>query len=221
MPYDVVTFDCYGTLVDWSSGLRDAFARAADDDGVRADPAGLRELYAEIEPAVEAAPYRRYRDVLAETARRAAARAGWSMSDRAASAFAASLPEWRPFPDTNPALERLSGAGLRLGILSNVDRDLLAGTLGHLSVVFDPIVTAEDVGSYKPAHGHFLEARRRLGDARWLHAAQSYFHDIVPCDELGIASAWINRHGHAPSGRARPTRELDSLAALADWLAPA
>ena len=224
MRYDVVTFDCYGTLVDWGSGIRDAFARAEAEEGVTADPAGLRALYAAIEPEVEAERYRRYRDVLSESARRAAARVGWTMSDRSAASFVASLPEWPPFADTNPALERLARAGIRLGILSNVDRDLLAGTRDHLSVAFDFVVTAEDVGSYKPAHGHFLEARRRIEEAgidvaRWLHAAQSYFHDVVPCDELGIASAWINRHGAAPSGVARPTRELPDLAALADWLA--
>jgi len=220
MLYDIVTFDCYGTLVDWNCGIRDAFARAAAADGVEADANELRGRYAEIEPVVEARVYRRYRDVLAETARRAAERAGWTMADRTAAAFAASLPEWRPFPDTNLALERLKGGGIRLGILSNVDRDLLAGTLGHLAVTFDLVVTAEDVGSYKPAHGHFLEGRRRIGDARWLHAAQSYFHDVVPCDALGVDSAWINRHGETASGDARPTRELATLTDLANWLAP-
>jgi 2-haloalkanoic acid dehalogenase type II len=222
MLYDVVTFDCYGTLVDWNAGIRDAFARAAESEGVEADATALRDAYAEIEPVVEAMPYRRYREVLAETARRAAERTGWAMGERTAQAFAASLPEWRPFPDTNVALERLSAAGIRLGILSNVDRDLLAGTLGHLAVAFDLIITAEDIGSYKPAHGHFLEARRRVGDdARWLHAAQSYFHDVVPCAALGIDSAWINRNDEPAGGDVRPTRELASLADLANWLAPA
>jgi 2-haloalkanoic acid dehalogenase type II len=216
--YDVVTFDCYGTLIDWNAGIWKAFVDAAAADNVRVDPQALRELYAEIEPAVEAEPYRAYREVLAETARRAAARADWMMADPTAEAFAASLPEWRPFADTNAALERLSAAGIRLGILSNVDRDLLAGTLRHFRVEFEIVVTAEDVGSYKPAHGHFLEGRRRVGDARWLHAAQSYFHDVVPCDELGIDSAWINRHGDTATGTARPTRELSTLADHAEWI---
>jgi 2-haloalkanoic acid dehalogenase type II len=221
MLYDVVTFDCYGTLIDWNAGIRGAFARAAESDGVEADAARLRELYAAAERAVESESYRRYRDVLAESARRAAAGVGWTMSEATARAFAESLPEWRPFADTNAALERLAGAGIRLGILSNVDRDLLAGTRRHFTVEFEIVVTAEDVGSYKPAPGHFVEGRRRACDLRWLHAAQSYFHDVVPCYEMGIDSAWINRHGETPSGEARPTRELANLTELADWLAPA
>ncbi len=220
MRYEIVTFDCYGTLIDWNSGIQGAFERAATTDGVEVDSAALRARYAEIEAVVEDEAYRPYRDVLAETARRAARAEGWAMQDRTARSFASSLTEWRPFPDTNVALERLAAAGLRLGILSNVDRDLLAGTLGHLAVPFDLIVTAEDVRSYKPAHGHFLEARHRIGDAAWLHAAQSYRHDVVPCSELGIPSAWINRHGARPSGDARADRELKTLADLANWLAP-
>ncbi len=220
MRYEIVTFDCYGTLIDWNAGIQGAFERAAEADGVEVDAAILGARYAEIEAVVQADAYRSYRDVLAETARRAAEADGWTMQDRTAKSFAASLPEWRPFPDTNVALERLASAGMRLGILSNVDRDLLAGTLGHLSVPFDVIVTAEDVRSYKPAHGHFIEARHRIGSVPWLHAAQSYRHDIVPCSRLGIPSAWINRKGERPSGGESAGIELETLADLANWLAP-
>lgn len=220
MRYEIVTFDCYGTLIDWNSGIQGAFERAATAEDVEVDAGVLRVRYAEIEAVVEDEAYRPYRDVLAETARRAARAEGWTMQDRTARSFAASLTEWRPFPDTNVALERLAAAGIRLGILSNVDRDLIAGTLGHLAVPFDLIVTAEDVRSYKPAHAHFLEARHRIGDAPWLHAAQSYRHDVVPCSQLGIPSAWINRHGERASGDPRPHRELESLVDLANWLAP-
>jgi 2-haloalkanoic acid dehalogenase type II len=215
MTYDIVTFDCYGTLVDWRRGLVDAFRRAAVTDGVHVDAETLGARYASAERQVEAEPYRRYREVLAESARRVAAEVGWTLGARTAEAFAASIVEWRPFPDTNAALERLRAAGIRLGILSNVDRDLLAGTLGHVTVEFDLVVTAEDVRSYKPAHGHFVEARRWIGDAGWLHAAQSYTHDVVPCAELGIPCAWVNRHGEAPSGDARPSFEVSTLAELA------
>jgi 2-haloalkanoic acid dehalogenase type II len=216
--YEIVTFDCYGTLVDWDRGIRDAFARAAEADGVAADADALRLAYDAIEPVVESEPYRRYREVLAETATRAAAGAGWTMGGRTAEAFAASLVEWRPFPDTNLALERLRAAGMRLGLLSNVDRDLLAGTLGHFTVEFDVVVTAEDVRSYKPGHAHFLEGRHRIRGARWLHAAQSYRHDVVPASELQIPCAWVNRNGDVPSGEARAVREVETLAELADWL---
>src|SRR5574337_9017 len=207
-PYDVVTFDCYGTLIDWEGGIWEAFARAAAADGVKLDRAAMLQAYAEVEPVVEAEAYRSYRAVLTETAERVAARLGWSLPHERAGFLPESLPQWRPFPDTNPALERLVAAGYRLGILSNVDDDLLAGTRRHLTVEFDLLVTAQQVGSYKPAHGHFLRARERIGGERWLHAAQSYFHDVVPARALGIPVAWINRRGEAPAGSARPDREL-------------
>jgi FMN phosphatase YigB (HAD superfamily) len=109
-------------------------------------------------------------------------------------------------------------AGYSLGILSNIDDDLLAGTRRHFTVIFDLIVTAQQVGSYKPAHGHFIEARRRLGERRWLHAGQSYFHDVVPARTLGIPIAWINRkHEVAPDG-GQASREFHTLTELADWL---
>ena len=218
--YDVITFDCYGTLVDWRGGIATAFRDAAGRDSVKLDEAEVLALYNEIEPEVEAAPYRSYRDVLTESARRVAARLGWSLSEARATFLADSLPRWTPFPDTNAALERLARAGYALGILSNTDDDLFAATRRHLTVPFDMVITAQQVRSYKPGQSHFETARERLGDRRWLHAAQSYFHDVVPAVALGVPVAWINRLGEArrPGGLA-PDRELTSLTALADWLA--
>ncbi len=218
-PYDVITFDCYGTLIDWEGGLRTAFEQAARADGVALDPAVLA-AYHEIEPVVEREAYRRYRAVVGEAARRAAARLGWALDERRAALVADSVPDWPPFPDTNPALQRLRGAGYRLGILSNVDDDLLAGSRRRFAVPFDFWVTAQEVGSYKPAAPHFERGREHVGGGRWLHAAQSYFHDVVPARALGIPVAWINRKGERPTGEARPDREFRTLAELADWLAP-
>ena len=217
--FDIITFDCYGTLIDWEGGITDAFKAAALSDGVTLDRETVLAAYAELEPGVEAEAYRSYREVLAETARRVAARLGWTLASDRASFLPDSLPSWQPFPDTNAALERLAAAGFRLGILSNVDDDLLAGTRLHFTVPFELIITAQQVGSYKPAPGHFLTARERIGEARWLHAAQSYFHDIVPARTLGITCAWINRKAEAPSGPERPDHEFRTLAELADWLA--
>ena len=216
--YDVITFDCYGTLIDWEGGISAAFARAAAAAGRHLDRARMLEAYAETEPGVEAAPYRRYRDVLTETARLVAERLGWPLSREQAHFLAESLPGWPAFADTNPALERLVAAGYSLGILSNIDDDLLAGTRRHFTVNFDLIVTAQQVGSYKPAHNHFTEARRRLANRRWLHAAQSYFHDVVPARTLGIPIAWINRKHEVASDGGRADREFSSLTELADWL---
>ena len=199
-PYEVITFDCYGTLIDWESGIRAAFESAGIDGA-----AALRR-YAEVEPQVEGEAYRSYRDVLRETASRIAPGAN----------LAESLPSWKPFPDTNPALQRLRRAGIRLGILSNVDDDLIAETRKHFTVDFDFVITAQQVRSYKPAHAHFLEARKRIGSAMWLHAAQSNLHDIVPANQLGIANAWINRHHQSPLPSGTPTYEFASLTGLAD-----
>lgn len=217
--YDVVTFDCYGTLIDWEDGIASAVLREAAEDGVVLDRARILAAYHELEPEVEAFEYRPYRDVLTATAIRVAQRLGWPLTEDRARFLPESLPRWKPFPDTNPALRRLAAAGHRLGILSNVDDDLLEGTRRHFPVPFDVVVTAQQVRSYKPAHAHFVEARRRIGGARWLHAAQSFFHDVVPARELGIPIAWVNRKAEAALDDVRPDAQLRDLTELADWLA--
>ena len=216
--FDVVTFDCYGTLVDWEGGIAEAFLREASLDGVTLDRENLLAAYHAVEPAIERLPYRTYREVLAQTAVEVAGRVGWKIGAERASFLAASLPMWRPFPDTNPALSELAATGHRLGILSNVDDDLLAETRGLLSEPFDVVVTARQVRSYKPGTAHFQEARDRIGGARWLHAAQSWFHDVVPACALGIPVAWINRKGEPRPGGPTPEVELADLAGLAAWL---
>ena len=216
--YDVVTFDCYGTLIDWEDGIASAFAREAAEDAVVLTRSRILAAYHELEPEVEAFEYRPYRDVLTATAIRVAQRLGWPLTEDRARFLPESLPRWKPFPDTNTALRRLAAAGHRLGILSNVDDDLLGETRRHFQVPFDVVVTAQQVRSYKPAHAHFVEAQRRIGGARWLHAAQSFFHDVVPARELGIPIAWINRKAEKPLDGAAPDAELRDLTELADWL---
>ena len=220
LPYDVVTFDCYGTLIDWERGIAEAFAALGARLRVRVDVDAAVTLYAETEPAVEAEGYRKYRAVLTETGRRVAARLGLTLPPERAGFLAESLPYWRPFPDTNRGLLLLLDAGYRLGILSNVDDDLLNWTRRHFLVPFDIIVTAEQVGSYKPAPAHWVEARAQIGDRAWLHAAQSYFHDIAPARSLGIPAAWVNRKGESPTDGKRPDHEVRSVLELAGWLAP-
>ena len=219
-PYDIVTFDCYGTLIDWESGIREAFAAMAATRRTPVDQDKALALYAEIEPIVEAEPYEGYRDVLAETARRIALQLAWPLPPGRAGFLADSVRYWRPFPDTNRALLRLSAAGYGLGILSNVDDELLNWTRRHFLARFDVVVTAQQVGSYKPAPGHFNAARAIIGSRPWLHAAQSYFHDVRPARALGIPVAWINRKGETATDGGRPDLEFPTLAALADHLAP-
>jgi len=217
-PYDIITFDCYGTLIDWESGIISAFQSEAAKDGVELRGYQIIEAYAAEEPSVEFAPYRSYREVLAETARRVAAMLGWNLPVERAGFLAASLPEWQPFPDTNSALERLARR-VQLGILSNIDDDLLTATRKHFTVDFDLIVTAQQVKSYKPGLAHFKEAIVRAGEKRLLHAAQSYFHDVVPTRKLGIPVVWINRNGsRVEPGGPVPTHEVRTLAELANLL---
>jgi 2-haloalkanoic acid dehalogenase type II len=213
---DVVTFDCYGTLIDWESGIAGAFQKAALADEVQLDRDEVLRTYAQVEPVVESERYRPYREVLTEAAARAGILLGWPLSTERATFLAESLPSWQPFPDTNAALERLKNAGYQLGILSNVDDDLIGETSKHFTVGFDFVITAQQVRSYKPGHAHFLAARERIGDARWLHAAESNFHDIVPTNVLGIANAWINRQGHPQLPGGEPTHRFATLAELAD-----
>lgn len=216
-PYDIITFDCYGTLIDWEGGIAGAFTRAVVGTGSQLDPHTVLAAFERIEPLVEAEPYQSYREVLTESARRVARELGWALPEARAGFLAESLPFWIPFPDTNAALERLFRAGYQLGILSNVDDDLLVETRKHFTVPIDLIVTAQQVRSYKPGDGHFTTARERIAGRRWLHAARSHFHDVTPCKRLGVPVAWINRAGE-PRREPRPDRELSTLTELADWL---
>ena len=220
-PFDVVTFDCYGTLIDWETGIARVFQDAAAADGVTLDPAAVLQALFDTRPASEAPEYRSYREILTDAAVRVGVRLGWPIDRTRAAFLPDSLPRWMPFADTNPALVRLSQAGYALGILSNVDDDLLADTLQCLPVVFSfsLLITAQQVRSYKPAPGHFAEARGRIAPQRWLHAAQSYFHDITPAVAHGIPVAWINRKGERVTGAAWPDWEFRTLTELADWLA--
>jgi 2-haloalkanoic acid dehalogenase type II len=214
--YDVITFDCYGTLIDWESGIAGAFLRAAAADGVTIRRDDVLRAYADLERNVEAEGYRSYREILRETATRVARTLGWPLAPEHAGFLGESLPSWQPFPDTNAALERLVASGRRLGILSNIDDDLLTATRKHFTVAFDIVITAQQVRSYKPGHAHFLTARERISDARWLHAAQSNFHDIVPTNTLGIDNAWINRQRQRDQPGGTPKFKFDDLTGLAN-----
>jgi 2-haloalkanoic acid dehalogenase type II len=216
--FDVVTFDCYGTLIDWESGIAEAFIRAAREDGIELRQEEVLRAYSVVERVVERESFRLYRDVLTETAARVAHALGWRLDFERGTFLVTSLPSWKPFADTNAALEKIRDAGYRLGILSNVDDDLLAATRRHFTVDFDFVITAEQVKSYKPAPPHFLRAKEKIGGARWLHAAQSAFHDIMPANTLGIPTAWVNRRGHDPMPGGTPTHEVSDMAGLAALL---
>jgi 2-haloacid dehalogenase/putative hydrolase of the HAD superfamily len=212
-----MTFDCYGTLIDWETGIRDAFHRAMSQTGASpALEAKAFELYEEEERRVEREkPHLLYRDVLAKTSLNVAGKIGWKLSEPQSNFLVNELPTWTPFPDTNPSLVKLSQE-YTLGILSNVDNDLLAGTLKHLACPFEMIVTAENVRSYKPAPAHFEEARKIIGEKSWVHVAASRYHDIEPVVRLGIKAVWVNRKktrstGHYSEAEVWEVNDLDQL----------
>jgi 2-haloacid dehalogenase len=209
------TFDCYGTLVDWNAGVRAELARLFGPD--RAD--GLLERYSALEPRVERErPQATYREVMALVLRELAAETGVGLPAGEEDALAVALPGWRVFPEVPAVLTEVRERGWRLVVLSNTDRDLIEASLAAIGVPFDGAVVASEIGSYKPAHGHWRAFAQSTGadPARHVHVAQSHFHDIVPADELGIPSVWINRQGetHQPA----PTRELPDLRGLPDVL---
>ena len=202
------TFDCYGTLIDWNAGIRVELARVFGDD--EAD--GLLARYHELEPELEHDGTRSYRDVMTEAMRRLGAPSGEE------DGLAGSLPGWRPFPEVPAALEEARGRGWRLAILSNSDPDLIAASKERLGVPFDETIVAGEIGSYRPALGHWREFVARTGaePANHVHVAASLFHDIAPANELGLRSIWINRLGEIPGPA--PTRELPDLSRLPDAL---
>ncbi len=225
--FDVLTFDCYGTLIDWESGLLEAFAPILRAHDVVAADDDVLTRYARHEAAAEAGPYRRYRDVLAAGLRAVAGELGFEPTLAELAAFGASVVDWPAFPDSSAALARLKER-YRLGIITNCDDDLFGASNARLGVEFDWIVTAEQVGSYKPNEANFHAAFERLAlpRERILHVAQSLFHDHVPAQRLGLSTVWIDRRQGQPGGGATPAAAaawdatFPDMATFADVAAP-
>ena len=200
------TFDCYGTLIDWNGGIRGELVRVFGEE--RADALLVR--YHVLERELEADGTRSYREVLTEAMR------GLAAPPEEEDALARSLPQWQPFPEVPPALEAARARGWKLAILSNTDRDFIEASTARLGVPFDLAVVASEIGSYKPALGHWRAFEERTGRPPDVHVAASLFHDIAPANELGLRSIWINRLGEQPGPR--PTRELPDLTRLPETL---
>jgi 2-haloacid dehalogenase len=205
------SFDCYGTLIDWDGGVRAELARVFGDE--RADE--LLAAYHAIEPGLQASGELSYRQVLTEAMRQLGAPAGQEHG------LAESLPGWRAFPEVRAALDELRERGWKLAILSNTDDDFIAASQVQIGLVFDEVVVAQEIGSYKPAHRHWEEFFRRTNAPRegHVHVGASLFHDIAPSNELGLTSVWINRTGETSRDGVRPTRELPDLFELPETLA--
>ena len=198
------TFDCYGTLIDWNGGIRGELARVFGEE--RADAELAR--YHELEPTLQAGGGQSYREVMT------VAMAALGAPSGEEGGLAAALPDWGPFPEVRASLEETRSRGWRLALLSNTDRDLIEASIARIGVPFELAIVASEIDSYKPRHRHWLQFLEETGAPRdaHVHVAQSHYHDIVPANELGLQSIWINRYAehHEPPA----TRELADLSAL-------
>jgi 2-haloacid dehalogenase len=225
--FDVLSFDCYGTLIDWESGiaaaarfqLGDALAAFSDDQLITA--------FATVEHEAESPPYKTYREVLALSLRGMGDQLGFAVGDGQAKGFGASAGQWPAFPDSGDALRRLQEQ-FHLAVITNCDDDLFAQSERRLGIAFDHVVTAQQAGSYKPDPRIFELAFERIGRPREriLHVAQSLFHDHVPAQALGLATVWMDRReglggGASLDAEANPDARFTTMAAFADAAAPA
>lgn len=221
--FQLLTFDCYGTLIDWESGIFSALRPILFAHGVTISDAVLLELYGELEAEAEGGEYSTYRNVLESVVRNLGERLGFEASNAEARALPESVAGWLAFTDTVESLRRLKPR-YKLAVISNIDDDLFASTAPKLGIVFDEIITAQQAGCYKPCKQLFelAQQRCRVPVDEWLHIGQSIYHDVIPAQDLGISTVWVNR----PSARAgigavkpaqgKPDLEVPNLTTLAD-----
>ena len=217
MQYRYLTFDCYGTLIDWRAGIEASLLAAVGDLGIRGQ--ALLDAYVAAEKQQELS-YKKYREVLRRTALSMSGQLGVKVTEEAAREFAGSVPTWPAYGDTVKFLREMGSKGYQRYILSNVDSDLLRETISNHGLEVDGFVSAEEVGSYKPNTGHWLRFMKNTGARKeeFLHVAQSIYHDIIPAYEMGIASAWVNRYNEPMPQGPHPSFVSDSLAHLAESL---
>jgi 2-haloacid dehalogenase len=226
--FEILTFDCYGTLIDWETGLLSALHRILSAHGKEIDDATVLELYGNFEQLSEQGAFRPYREVLQSVVRQFGDKLGFVSTVDEARSLPDSLALWKPWPDTVAALRQLKSRH-RLAILSNVDDDLFAATRPQLEVEFDEVITAQQAQAYKPSLEIFELALARIQAPahRILHVGQSIYHDVIPAQALGLATVWVNRPSARPgvgavkTAHAEPDLEVSSLAELAELAAAA
>ena len=225
---DALTFDCYGTLIDWEAGLSAAFREVLEAHDVPHDPEDVLVRFARHEAASEAGPYRTYREILTLGLQGVATELDFEPTANEIERFSRSVEDWPAFPDSTEALRRLKRR-FRLGVLTNCDDDLFAASNRRLGVDFDWVITAQQVGSYKPDERNFAVMLDRLAlpQDRIVHVAQSLFHDHAPAKRLGFTTVWINRRhdragsGATPPAEAQPDATFPDMASFADAAVPA
>lgn len=217
--FEVLTFDCYGTLIDWETGILGALRPFVAAHGRKLSDKELLELYGELEAEIERGAYKKYREVLREVVRGFGERLGFQATETERNALPDSLGQWPPFPDTVAALRRLQ-AKYKLAIISNTDDALFAQTAKLLQVPFDAVITAEQCRSYKPSLNNFRVALERLGvpKEKVLHVGQSRHHDIAPAKQMGLANVLVVRRGKGAvlANAALPDLEVPDLKTLAE-----
>ncbi len=214
-----VTFDCYGTLIDWETGIYDAYAKEAQREGFTIDREALLPQFLEISKQIQSGSYELYAEVLRRTAVRSAKELGWDLEPSRSGFLPASVPRWPPFRETNAQLERFAKK-YEIGVLSNIDDKLLGATRRHFRVDLDLVVTAQQVRSYKPDPAHFKECARRMeGKRGWVHIGSGYDTDVEPCLKMKVPVIWVNRRGEQlEQGQRKPTEEVKSLREAAKLL---
>lgn len=221
--FEVLTFDCYGTLIDWESGIWEALRPVLDRHRVEIPTDKALELYGELESEVERGEYHEYKTVLRMVLEGISSRLGFVPSQAELQRFSESVKDWPAFPDSAPALQALKKK-YKLAIISNIDDDFFAFSAQRLQRQFDWVITAQQAKSYKPSLNNFYLAFERIGlpKNKILHVAQSLFHDIVPAKALGLSTVWINRRhnkegfGATPPAQSQPDLEVPDLRTLAD-----
>lgn len=220
--FRLLTFDCYGTLIDWETGIFSALRPILAHHGKTISDSELLRLYSEFESEAERGEFRSYRQVLESVVQSFGERLGFTPAESEIRSLPDSLPNWLPFPDTIAALGKLK-ARYQLAVISNVDDDLFARSARRLELTFDHVITAQQARAYKPSLQIFKLAQQRTGVApgQWLHVGQSLYHDVVPAQSLGIKTVWVNRAssrpgaGAAKTAPAQPDLEVHNLKTLA------
>jgi len=220
--FEVLIFDCYGTLIDWEFGILSGIKPILFNHNIYLNEDKILELYAKIEVKIENEKYIKYKEVLRIIVQDFGKKLKFKPSPNEIESLVNSFDNWKPFPDTVNALKKLK-TKFKIAILSNVDDDLFAISAKHLKVNFDFIITAEQVKSYKPSIKNFNFAINKIGISKdkIIHVAQSLYHDIVPAKELGLKTIWINRRkgkdgfGATPAANAKPDLEFSDLKSFA------
>jgi len=207
-----VTFDVYGTLIDWETGVYEAFAKEAAKDGYTLSRDELVPLFMQAQQEIKGGSYELYAEVLRQAAIKIAKEIGWPLEPSRSGFLPDSVMRWPPFKETNTQLERF-GKKFETGLISNIDDKLLGQTRRHIPHDFDLVVTAQQVRSYKPDPAHFNECARRIGTKKgWVHIASSYYHDVEPCIKAKIPVIWVNRNKEVlEASQKKPTAEVKTL----------